>query len=179
MSRVGRIPIEIPNGVTVNIKDDYVLVQGVLGELERTLPGGIKADIEARTILVTRRDDSKDQKSLHGLCRTLISNMVKGVSDGFKKDLEGVGVGYKCEQRGKAIQLQVGFSHRVIVLPPDGITIKVTGPAAFNVSGIDKELVGEIAAKIRDVRPPEPYRGKGIKYATEVVRRKAGKTAGK
>lgn len=179
MSRIGRIPIEIPSGVNVTIDGDHILVKGKLGELGRTIPDGIEMVLEGKTLQVNRRDDSTKMKSLHGLCRTLISNMVTGVNEGFKKNLDVVGVGYKCEQRGRAIQLQVGFSHRVILLPPEGVTIQVTGPSAFNVSGIDKELVGETAAKIRGVKPPEPYRGKGIKYSTEVVRRKAGKTAGK
>lgn len=179
MSRVGRLPIDIPGGVKVDLGDGGILVTGKLGQLGRPIPDGISVDIDGTQLKVTRRDDSRDQKALHGLSRSLIANMVKGVSEGFKRDLEVVGVGYKCEQKGKAIMLSVGFSHRVIVLPPEGVAVKVTGPSAFNVTGIDKELVGETAAKIRAVRPPEPYRGKGIKYIEEVVRRKAGKTAGK
>jgi large subunit ribosomal protein L6 len=179
MSRVGRAPIEVPAGVTVNIDGNHVAAKGKLGELEHFLPDGITIIKEGSTITVSRRDDSSDQRSLHGLSRTLIANMVKGVSEGYKKDLEIVGVGYRAEQKGKAIQFQIGFSHRILFFPPEGVKITVSGPAAFSVTGIDKQLVGEIAAKIRAVRPPEPYRGKGIKYTTEVVRRKAGKSAGK
>lgn len=179
MSRVGRQPIDIPSGVKVTFEDSYIFVNGKLGEMGRSIPAGISAELEGGKLLVSRRDDSREQKSLHGLTRTLLANMVKGVSDGFVKNLEIVGVGFKCEQKGRGIQLQVGFSHRVLVLPPEGIKIQVTGPLAFNVSGIDKEAVGEVAAKIRAVKPPEPYKGKGIKYSGEVIRRKAGKSAGK
>ncbi len=179
MSRVGREPIPIPAGVKVKFDGPMVLVSGKLGELGRPLPDGITAAIDDGKIIVTRRDDGRTQRSLHGLSRTLVANMVKGVSEGYKKDLEIVGVGFKAELRGKALQLQVGFSHRVIMIPPEGIKITVTGPLAFNVTGIDKQMVGEVAAKIRAIKPPEPFKGKGIKYAGEVVRRKAGKSAGK
>jgi len=179
VSRVGRQPIEIPAGVNVSVNEGYILIKGRLGELGRSIPTGISVAVEGKSILVARRDDSREQKSLHGLSRTLIANMVRGVNEGYNKDLEVVGVGYKCEQRGRAIQLQVGFSHRVILIPPESVKIQVTSSSTFKVSGIDKELVGEVAAKIRAVRPPEPYRGKGIKYVGEFVRRKAGKTAGK
>ncbi len=179
MSRVGRAPINIPAGVTVDIQGEHIFAKGKLGELEHYMPSGITATLEGSTLSVTRRDDSRQQKALHGLSRTLVANMVKGVSEGYKKTLEIVGVGYRCEMKGKALQLQVGFSHRVLIVPPDGILLSVVNQTNFAVAGIDKQLVGEVAAKIRAVKPPEPFRGKGIKYIDEVVRRKAGKSAGK
>lgn len=179
MSRVGRAPITVPAGVTVAIQGDHIVATGKLGELEHNLPNGITAILEGNNLQVTRRDDSREQKSLHGLSRTLVANMVQGVSVGYKKDLEIVGVGFRCELKGSALQLQVGFSHRVLILPPEGIKLSIVNQTNFSVSGIDKQLVGEVAAKIRAVKPPEPFRGKGIKYAGEVVRRKAGKSAGK
>ena len=179
MLRVGRAPITIPAGVNVAIEGAHIVAKGKLGELEHFLPGGITAELQGATLNVTRRDESREQKSLHGLSRTLVANMIKGVSEGYKKDLEIVGVGYRCEMKGGALQLQVGFSHRVLILPPEGIKLAITNQTNFNVSGVDKQLVGEVAAKIRAVKPPEPFRGKGIKYVGEVVRRKAGKSAGK
>lgn len=179
MSRVGRAPIDVPTGVTVSLDGSLVVAKGKLGQLQHSLPEGITAELDGAKLVVSRRDESRSQRSLHGLTRTLIANMVKGVSEGYKKEMEIVGVGYRCEQRGRAIQLQVGFSHRVIFIPPEGIKVTVGAVNAFSVTGIDKQLVGEVAAKIRAVRPPEPYRGKGIKYLAEVVRRKAGKSAGK
>ncbi len=179
MSRVGREPIKLPDGVQVTINNSDINVKGKLGELSRTLPEGIEASLEEKLLRVGRRDDSASQRSLHGLSRALLANMVAGVSQGYSKDLAIVGVGYRCEQKGKSLQLAVGFSHRVFVIPPDGITIKVNDQTKLTVSGIDKELVGQVAATIRSVRPPEPYKGKGIRYANEHVRRKAGKTAGK
>lgn len=179
MSRIGRNPIPVPKGVTVKIDDKLISVKGKLGELHQVLPDGITAVVESEILYVRRRDDSQTQRALHGLSRALLANMVKGVSTGFAKDLEIVGVGYRAEQRGKSLMLAMGFSHRVAFVPPDGITIKVNNPNALTVSGIDKQLIGEVAAKIRAVRPPEPYKGKGIKYAGEVIRRKAGKAAGK
>jgi len=179
MSRVGKNPIPVPDGVKVDIKDTFVTVSGKLGQLEQDIPEGISVSLEDKLIVVKRRDDSKNQRALHGLARALLANMVHGVMQGFSKSLELVGVGYKAEQRGKALQLSVGFSHRVICIPPDGIDIKVNAATAFTISGIDKQLVGQTAASIRSVRPPEPYKGKGIKYVGEYVRRKAGKAAGK
>ncbi|MBM3325987.1 MAG: 50S ribosomal protein L6 [Calditrichaeota bacterium] len=179
MSRVGRQPIPIPAGVSVKIDSQKVAVKGKLGELNRTVPEGIAVKTEGNQIIVTRRDDSWQQKSLHGLSRSLIANMLKGVSEGYKKDLEVIGVGYRIEQRGPAIQLQLGFSHRILFFPPDGVNIKVGTANLISVSGIDNALVGDVAAKIRAIRPPEPYKGKGIKYVGEYVRHKAGKSAGK
>ena len=179
MSRVGREPIALPAGVSVTIKGSLVKVKGKLGELERKLPEGITAALEDGRLHVRRSGDSRRQRSLHGLSRSLVANMVQGVAQGFSRELEIVGVGYRCEQRDRAIQFSVGFSHRVLFIPPEGILIKVTPPNKFTVSGIDRQLVGEVAAKLRSVRPPEPYKGKGIMYVGEHIRRKAGKTAGK
>jgi large subunit ribosomal protein L6 len=179
MSRIGRNPIAIPTGVTVNLDGDTLRVKGKLGELTHRLPNGINAELEGNVLRFKRADDSRFQRSLHGLTRALAANMMVGVSQGYSKGMEVVGVGYRCDQKGRALMLAVGFSHRVIFIPPDGVTLKVTSQTVFSVSGIDKELVGDVAAKIRAIRPPEPYKGKGIKYAAETVRRKAGKTAGK
>ncbi len=179
MSRVGREPIPVPTGVKVTIDDKRVKVKGKLGELDWNLPEGITASVNDTVVKLTRSGDSRSMRALHGLSRALIANMIQGVDQGFKKDLTIVGIGYRCEQRGRALQLAVGFSHRVIFIPPEGVEIKVSSPTAFSVSGIDKQLVGEVAAKIREIRPPEPYKGKGIRYTDEYVRRKAGKTAGR
>jgi large subunit ribosomal protein L6 len=178
MSRVGREPIPVPDGVNVDIKKGVVHVKGVRGELEYRLPGGIKAGVEDGEIRLTRRDDGRQQRSLHGLARSLCANMVRGVSEGFSRELEIVGVGYRCDQKERAIMLSVGYSHRVVFIPPDGIELKVTSPTTFTVSGCDRQLVGDIAARLRAIKPPEPYKGKGIKYAGEHIRRKAGKAAG-
>ncbi|MBM3328644.1 MAG: 50S ribosomal protein L6 [Calditrichaeota bacterium] len=179
MSRIGRQPISLPAGVSLTIDGRAVTVKGKLGTLSRDLPEGIELTLKGSIASVQRSDESRSQRALHGLTRSLIANMVKGVSEGFKKDLEVVGVGYRAEQRGQALQLAVGFSHRVLLFPPPGIAISVGAGNTIAVSGIDKELVGEVAAKIRAVRPPEPYKGKGIKYAGEIIRKKAGKSAGK
>ncbi len=178
MSRVGREPLPIPDGVTATMDDRFITVKGKLGELNHTIPEGIDVMQENSVITVTREKDNHRQRALHGLTRALLANMVYGVSKGFKKDLEIVGVGYRCEQRGPALQLSVGYSHRVIFFPPEGIELKAISNTAFSVSGIDKQLVGDTAAKLRAVRPPEPYKGKGIKYVGEYIRRKAGKAAG-
>ena len=177
MSRVGRNPIPIVKGVKVSIKKQHVEVKGKLGSLELDIHDGISAKIEDENIVVSRDDDSKSLRAKHGLVRALIANMVKGVTEGYSKTLELVGVGYKSEQRGKALQLAVGFSHKIIFIAPDGIEIKVLSATSFSISGIDKQLVGETAASIRKIRPPEPYKGKGIKYKDEYIRRKAGKAA--
>lgn len=179
MSRIGREPIAIPDGVTVTVEDKVVTVKGNLGELSHLIPEGIGITIENKIINVTRTNDERGQRSLHGLTRALIANMVRGVTAGFMKELDIVGVGYRVEVRGRALQFALGFSHRIVVFPPEGITFKVKTPTNFSISGIDKGLVGDTAAQIRHLRPPEPYKGKGIKYNTETVRRKAGKTAGK
>ena len=179
MSRIGREPVAVPSGVKVNIDDRAIQVDGKLGKLEYRLPGGIDASVTDSSILLKRQDDSRQQKALHGLARTLVANMIKGVTEGYAKNLEIVGVGYRCELIGKALQLSVGYSHKVVFIPPDNIQFKVAEPTKFSVSGINKELVGDVAAKVRAIRPPEPYKGKGIRYVGEKVRRKAGKTAGK
>jgi large subunit ribosomal protein L6 len=177
MSRIGRNPIPILKGVTVSIKEQHVDVKGKLGSLELDIHNGISAKIEDEIIIVSRENDSKSLRAKHGLVRALIANMIKGVSEGYLKTLELVGVGYKSEQRGKALQLSVGFSHKIIFIAPEGIELKVLSATSFTVSGIDKQLVGETAASIRKIRPPEPYKGKGIKYKDEYIRRKAGKAA--
>ena len=177
MSRVGREPIPIPDGVKVTINKENISVNGKLGEMVRDLPEGITAKLDDNILQLNRSDDSRRQKALHGLSRALVANMVQGVSKGFTRELEIVGVGYRCEQRDRAIQFAVGFSHRVIFIPPEGVEIKVTNPTKFSILGIDKQMVGDVAAKIRAIKPPEPYKGKGIRYSGEYVRRKAGKTA--
>jgi large subunit ribosomal protein L6 len=178
MSRVGKAPVAVPSGVDIEIDGNHVTVKGSKGELERDFNERIAFEIEDDVLTVTRPDDSRESKALHGLSRALINNMVLGVSEGFKKDLEIQGVGYRAALKGKDIELQVGYSHPVLVEAPEGITFDVPEPTRISVSGIDKEKVGQVAANIRKVRPPEPYKGKGIRYAGEYVRRKAGK-AGK
>jgi len=178
VSRVGKRPIPLPEGVDVQIQGRHVTVQGPLGTLERDLVPDIQVQREGDTLVVTRPSDSKRHKSLHGLTRTLVANMVIGVSTGFKKNLEIRGVGYKAQMTGSDLVFQVGHSHPVRVTPLPGITFILEGPQRVSVQGIDKEVVGEMAARIRAIRKPEPYLGKGIRYAGEQVRRKAGK-AGK
>ena len=180
MSRIGRSPITVPAGVTVNIGDDNVVaVKGPKGELTRQLHKDMIIELEGNVINVKRPTDNKQHRSLHGLTRTLVSNMVVGVSQGFSKTLEIAGVGYRAAKAGQKLALTLGFSHRLEVEPPQGITIDVPAPNRIIVSGIDKEAVGELAAKIRGYREPEPYKGKGIKYEGEVIRRKVGKAGGK
>ncbi len=180
MSRIGRKPIDIPEKVTVEIgKNNKVTVKGPKGELTRTFHPDMTIEIKDGQILVTRPTDQRHHRALHGLTRALLANMVTGVSQGFVKELEMVGVGYRAILKGKALDLSLGFSHPVVIEPPEGITFEVEKSGrAFRVMGIDKELVGEVAAKIRALRPPEPYKGKGIRYRGEYVRMKAGK-AGK
>ena len=180
MSRIGRSPITVPAGVTVNIGDDNVVaVKGPKGELTRQLHKDMIIELEGNVINVKRPTDNKQHRSLHGLTRTLVSNMVVGVSQGFSKTLEIAGVGYRAAKAGQKLALTLGFSHPLEVEPPQGITIDVPAPNRIIVSGIDKEAVGELAAKIRGYREPEPYKGKGIKYEGEVIRRKVGKAGGK
>ena len=180
MSRIGRMPIAIPAGVTVTIAENNVVsVKGPKGELVRELPVEMEIKEEEGKIIVTRPNDLKRMKSLHGLTRTLISNMVTGVTAGYEKKLEINGVGYRAAKQGNNINLSLGFSHPVIVEPPTGITFEVPAPNRIIVSGINKEVVGAMAAKIRGYRQPEPYKGKGIKYEGEVIRRKVGKAGGK
>ena len=180
MSRIGRKPIDIPEKVTVEIgKNNKVTVKGPKGELTRTFHPDMTIEIKDGQILVSRPTDQRHHRSLHGLTRALLANMVIGVSQGFEKELEMVGVGYRAILKGNALDLSLGFSHPVVIEPPEGITFEVAkNGRSFTVKGIDKELVGEVAAKIRALRPPEPYKGKGIRYRGEYVRMKAGK-AGK
>lgn len=178
MSRVGNRPIPLPKGVDVHIEGQHVTVRGPLGTLERELVPDIQVRRDGDTLVVTRPTDSKRHKSLHGLTRSLVANMVIGVSEGYRKDLEIHGVGYRAQMMGPDLVFQVGHSHPVRVSPPPGITFTAEGLQRVSVQGIDKELVGEMAARIRAIRKPEPYLGKGIRYAGESIRRKAGK-AGK
>ena len=178
MSRIGKAPVEIPSGVEVAIDGPNVTVKGSKGELSREFTDRVAFELDNGQVTVTRQDDTRESRALHGLSRALLANMVEGVSQGFSKELEIQGVGYRAALKGKAVELQVGFSHMVLVEAPDGVTFEVPEPTKIVVSGIDKEQVGQQAANIRKVRPPEPYKGKGIRYAGEYVRRKAGK-AGK
>ncbi|MBD1840628.1 50S ribosomal protein L6 [Coleofasciculus sp. FACHB-64] len=178
MSRIGKRPINIPAKVQVSIEGQHVAVKGPKGELSRVLPSEVSIEQEGETILVKRRDESRAARQRHGLSRTLIANMVDGVSQGFQRRLEIQGVGYRAAVQGRNLILSVGYSHPVQIEPPDGVQMAVENNTNVVVSGIDKEIVGNIAARIRAVRPPEVYKGKGIRYAGEVVRRKAGK-AGK
>ena len=177
MSRIGKQPIEIPDGVNVAVDPGRVTVNGPLGELTQNVPARMKIDKEDGQLLVKRPTERGDDRALHGLTRSLVANMVEGVTKGFEKRLEIQGVGYRATMRGTALELNVGFSHPVIIDAPAGITFEIPAQNEIIVKGIDKQLVGEIAAEIRDVRPPEPYKGKGIRYAGEYVRRKVGKRA--
>lgn len=178
MSRIGRLPITIPAGVTVSVDNGAVAVKGPKGELTLSIARPIEVAVEEGQVLVTRPDDERESRALHGLTRTLISNNIIGVTEGYTKGLEVVGTGYRVAQKGGSIEFALGFSHPVLVEPPAGITFTVEGNNKVTVSGIDKQAVGEAAANIRKIRKPEPYKGKGVRYAGEVVRRKAGK-AGK
>ena len=180
MSRIGRLPIAIPAGVTVEIaENNKVTVTGPKGTLSRELPTEMKIEKDGESIVVTRPNDLKRMKSLHGLTRTLINNMVVGVTAGYKKELEVNGVGYKVQKQGKTLVLSLGYSHPVEMTDPEGVEATVEGQNKIIITGIDKEKVGQYAAEIRDKRRPEPYKGKGIKYADEVIRRKVGKTGKK
>jgi len=178
MSRIGKKPVPIPQKVSVTIENLAITVKGPKGELSREMPAGVEVTEEDGSIVVTRANESLPARQRHGLCRTLIANMVDGVSQGFQKRLEIQGVGYRAQVKGKDLVLNVGYSNPVQISPPDGIQLSVESNTNVIVAGIDKEVVGNMAATIRAVRPPEPYKGKGIRYAGEVVRRKAGK-AGK
>jgi large subunit ribosomal protein L6 len=178
MSRIGKLPIPMPSGVSVTMDKNHVKVEGPRGQLERALPAQISVKVEDGQIVCERPTDGREHRSLHGLTRTLVANMVTGVSAGFRKDLELVGVGYRVQKQGEDLVLNLGFSHPVRFTPPAGIGIEVPDPTHFAVTGISKELVGQVAADLRKLRKPEPYKGKGVKYKDEVVRRKAGK-AGK
>jgi large subunit ribosomal protein L6 len=179
MSRIGRKIIAIPKGVTITLKGGALSVKGPKGQLEQQIPAEITGKVEGEELSFTRASDDRRVRALHGLSRALANNMVVGVTAGFQKKLELVGVGYKAEKRGKWVQFALGYSHPVILVPPDEVTVDVVLPTQITVSGIDRQLVGAVAAKIRSIRPPEPYKGKGVKYSDEKIRRKAGKTAGK
>lgn len=179
MSRVGRKPITIPKGVSVTKSENVIKVKGPKGELQTAVHNNMEVEIKDGVLTVERPDDLKLNKSLHGLTRALIQNMINGVNKHYQKTLDIVGVGYKAEQKGENILINIGYSHPIFFMPPAGITLQVSTPNQIVVSGIDKQLVGMIAAKIRSFRKPEPYKGKGIKYSDEQIIRKAGKTAGK
>ncbi|MBS3898756.1 MAG: 50S ribosomal protein L6 [Dethiobacter sp.] len=176
MSRIGRKPIQLPAGVEFTKKENVVTVKGPLGQLQRELHRLMNVELQDDSILVTRNSDSKEERSLHGLTRTLVANMVEGVTKGYSKTLELVGVGYRATKQGDTVVINIGYSHPVNIVPPAGIELEVPLPTKIVVKGIDKEAVGSIAANIRAVREPEPYKGKGIKYDTERIRRKVGKT---
>ena len=177
MSRIGRKPIPVPSGVEITITGQTVKVKGPKGELQHTLSEPIVAERgESGELLVTRPNDERRAKELHGLSRTLVANMIVGVTEGYKKTLEISGTGYRVTAKGKDLEFALGFSHPVNVVPPTGITFSVERPTQFTVAGIDKQLVGETAANIRKLRKPDPYKGKGVRYAGEVIRRKVGKT---
>jgi large subunit ribosomal protein L6 len=178
MSRIGRLPIPVPSGVDVTIDGRQVTVTGPKGTLSRALHPDMTISREDGTLVVTRPTEQKAHKQLHGLTRTLVNNMVVGVTDGYRKGLEITGVGYRAALSGKKLQLNLGYSHQIEIDPPEGITFEVENPTRLAVVGIDKELVGQVAAKVRSTRKPEPYKGKGVRYAGEYIRRKAGK-AGK
>ncbi len=177
MSRIGKKPITIPAGVEVKLNGSEVTVKGPKGELKNTFNPAMAIAVEGNEVIVTRPSDNKDHRSLHGLTRTLIANMVEGVTNGFKKELEVNGVGYRVQKQGKNLVMNLGFSHQVIMEEPAGITIEVPSPNSIVISGPDKQQVGQFAAEVREKRPPEPYKGKGIKYIDEHIRRKEGKAA--
>ena len=179
MSRIGKMPITVPAGVTVTIENNYVTVKGPKGELTRQISKNMKLTMDNGVITVERPNDEKESRSLHGLSRTLINNMIIGVTNGFSKTLEIQGVGYRAAKQGNNINFTLGFSHPVVKEPPAGITFEVPAPNKIVVSGANKELVGAVAADIRTLRPPEPYKGKGIRYEGEHVRRKIGKAGAK
>ena len=179
MSRIGRKPIDLPGGVSVTVEGSTVTVKGPKGTLTRRMHPDMKVSVEGNVVTVERPSEESRHKALHGLSRSLVANMVEGVSKGYMKALELQGVGYKAEPKPYGINLVVGLSHQVAVKAPEGIAFKVETPTLLKVEGIDKELVGQVAAEIRSVRPPEPYKGKGIRYQGEQVRRKAGKTGAK
>ena len=178
MSRIGRLPITVPSGVDVTIDGRQVTVKGPKGSLTRTLHPDMRVSQEDGSLVVTRPTEQKTHKQLHGLTRTLVNNMVVGVTDGYRKGLEITGVGYRATLNGKKLTLNLGYSHPIEIDPPEGITFELENPTRLAVVGIDKELVGQIAAKVRSTRKPEPYKGKGVRYSGEYIRRKAGK-AGK
>jgi large subunit ribosomal protein L6 len=178
MSRIGRKPIPIPQGVKVQVDNGTVRAEGPKGKLTQPIPAPLSAKVEGAAVLIGRPDDDRKVRALHGLTRALVANMVSGVKDGFERKLEIVGIGYRAQMQGKAIQLALGYSHPVIFALPDGITAEIDKQVAITLRGADKALLGQTAAKLRDLRKPDPYKGKGIKYAGEHIRRKVGKKAG-
>jgi large subunit ribosomal protein L6 len=179
VSRIGKKPITIPKGVTVSQNGQNIKVKGPKGELQNDVHPNISVQISGEEILVSRPNDLKENKALHGLTRALLQNAIDGVTTAYTKTLDIVGVGYKAELKGQNILLNIGYSHPIFFIPPEGITLQAPAPTQIIISGIDKQLVGLVAAKIRSIRQPEPYKGKGIKYSDETIVRKAGKTAGK
>lgn len=179
MSRIGKAPIPLPDKVSVNLDGLTVTVKGPKGELSRTLPRGVEIHQEGESLIVRPVDASRRSRERHGLCRTLVANMIQGVSQGFSRKLEIIGVGYRAQVQGKKLVVNAGYSHPVEMIAPDGVSYAVENNTLVTVSGTDKELVGDVAAKIRGIRPPEPYKGKGIKYEGERILRKAGKTGKK
>jgi len=179
MSRIGKLPVSIPNGVTVTVEAESVKVKGPKGELTHRLPAGITVDKADNVVNVKRASDETNHKSLHGLTRSLINNMMEGVTKGYQKQLEITGVGYKAEVRPYGLQLALGYSHSIEYKAPAGIKLSAPQPTQIVIDGADKAVVGQVAAELRSLRPPEPYKGKGIRYAGEVIRRKAGKAGGK
>ena len=177
MSRIGKLPIEVPGGVEVKLEGTQATVTGPRGTLTQTLPTRISVRQEGAQILVERPDDERESRALHGLVRSLVANMVEGVTNGFEKQLEIQGVGYRVQAQGSDLVFNLGYSHQIPVKAPEGITFEVSSPTRFSVRGIDKQQVGQVAADIRRLRKPDPYKGKGVRYAGEQVRRKAGKTA--
>src|SRR6186713_631060 len=178
MSRIGRMPIALPSGVKVNVADGSVRVEGPKGKLARVLPPEVTLAVEGTTVNVARADESRRARGVHGLTRKLVANMVEGVSKGFTRVLEINGVGYRAEARGTALHLTLGYSHPIAYQLPAGISAKVERQVVITLEGADRELLGQVAAAVRELRPPEPYKGKGVKYAEETIRRKAGKAAG-
>lgn len=175
MSRIGKMPVPVPSGVDVQVAGQKVTVKGPKGTLQREFSDRVSVSLDDGAATVARFDDTRESRALHGLSRALLANMVEGVANGFKRDLEIVGVGYRAALKGRDLELQLGFSHPVAFPAPEGISFEVPEPTKVSISGIDKEKVGEVAANIRKIRPPEPYKGKGVRYAGEHIRRKAGK----
>jgi large subunit ribosomal protein L6 len=178
MSRIGKKPIPIPSGVKINVSNGTVSADGPKGKLSQPVPAGLKASVDANVLTISRESDERRLRALHGLTRALVANMVTGVKDGFERKLDIVGIGYRAQMQGKAIQLALGYSHPVIFPLPEGITAEIERQVAITLRGADKALLGETAAKLRSLRKPDPYKGKGIKYSDEVIRRKVGKKAG-
>ena len=179
MSRIGRKPVTVPKGVTVSQDGSNITVKGPKGSLTRSLPAEMKVSVADNEVTVERPSDEPKHRALHGLTRSLVNNMVEGVTAGFRKQLEIIGVGYKAETRPYGLQLALGYSHPIEYRAPEGIKLTATSPTAVTIEGANKEIVGQVAAEIRSLRPPEPYKGKGIKYVGETIRRKAGKAGGK